>query len=215
MNQQRVQFPILITEQHALNQARVACFVLWNFLLLHKSSESAHALRLVADSVSPALCCQACSSGGVRHARLSQRPLTAPQVAAAEEKGKAVITVNGNLKDIPSHSGIMGVRCAAAPLPLPICLHPHAPLPSAMALISCLHLNVLTDLCTLHRTQSRDRLMCSCDCSPGHLPQADLVDECCGQSASATRLSSFALGSMPSKLLTEKPKPVRNSRGPD
>jgi len=31
-------------------------------------------------------------------------------VAAAEEKGKTVITLNGNLKDIPSHSGVMGIR---------------------------------------------------------------------------------------------------------
>lgn len=33
------------------------------------------------------------------------------QVAAAEAKGKAVVLVNPVLKDIPSHSGIMGVRC--------------------------------------------------------------------------------------------------------
>ncbi len=30
----------------------------------------------------------------------------------AEEAGKAMVLVNPALKDIPSHSGIMGVRCA-------------------------------------------------------------------------------------------------------
>ena len=33
------------------------------------------------------------------------------QVEALEEKGKAIILMNPVLKDIPSHSGIMGVRC--------------------------------------------------------------------------------------------------------
>ena len=34
------------------------------------------------------------------------------QMTRAEEAGKAVILVNPALKDLPSHSGIMGVRCA-------------------------------------------------------------------------------------------------------
>jgi len=34
------------------------------------------------------------------------------QVDAAEAEGKSVVLVNPVLKDLPSHSGIMGVRCA-------------------------------------------------------------------------------------------------------
>ena len=34
------------------------------------------------------------------------------QVEKGEEAGKAMVLVNPALKDIPSHSGIMGVRCA-------------------------------------------------------------------------------------------------------
>ncbi len=37
------------------------------------------------------------------------------QMEKAEEAGKAMVLVNPALKDIPSHSGIMGVRCAFRP----------------------------------------------------------------------------------------------------
>lgn len=32
------------------------------------------------------------------------------QVEAAEEKGKQMVLINARLKDMPSHSGVMGVR---------------------------------------------------------------------------------------------------------
>ena len=73
----------------------------------HVRSSSSYS-RGMGDGTPVSHCCAALS----RHTPSS--PLSAcawSQVAAAESQGKSVVLVNPVLKDIPSHSGIMGVRC--------------------------------------------------------------------------------------------------------
>ena len=51
-----------------------------------------------------------------RRSQRSSKAMRAVQMERAELEGKAVVLVNPKLEDMPTHSGIMGVRCAPAPV---------------------------------------------------------------------------------------------------